>query len=166
MRALRFHGPGDLRLEYDIAEPVCASNQIKIKPGYVGICGTDLHEYSSPTFIPEQGHPHPVTGETRPVTIGHEVAGTVVEVGSKIFDTDLKVGDKVAIQGTVCCFECSYCKEGHYNCCSKSGFLGLSGGGGGLSDFICVNSLFVHKLPDDVGLDVGGESMSSLRCRC
>lgn len=157
MRALRFYAPGDLRLEDGIAEPICGKDQIKIKPGFVGICGTDLHEYSSPTFIPTKENPHPVTGESRPVTIGHEIAGTVVEIGSEVKDSAVTIGAKVAIQSTICCFECRFCKEGHYNCCTKGGFLGLSGGGGGLSDFVCVNSRFVHNLPDSVGLDVGGE---------
>ncbi|KAK2005857.1 hypothetical protein LZ32DRAFT_642173 [Colletotrichum eremochloae] len=136
MRALRYYNPGDLRLEHDVPEPVCADYQVKIKPAFVGICGTDLHEYSSSTFIPERGQPHPVTGETRPVTIGHEISGIVVEP-------------------TVCCFECPSCKEGYYTCCSTPGFLGLSGGGGGMSDAICVHSEFVHRLPDDMPLDIG-----------
>jgi hypothetical protein len=50
---------------------------------FVGICGTDLHEYSNPTFIPSKEHPHPVTGESMPVGFGHEFSGTVVEIGSK-----------------------------------------------------------------------------------
>lgn len=157
MRALRYHNPGDIRLEHGIPEPVCSDVQVKVKPAFVGICGTDLHEYSSSTFIPECGKPHPVTGETRPVTIGHEISGTVVEVGARATNKDLKVGTRVAIQPTVCCFQCPSCLDGHYSCCATPGFLGLSGGGGGLSDAICVNSEFVHALPDDIDLDVGGE---------
>lgn len=92
MRALRFYGPGDLRLEHDINEPVCGKDQIKIQPVFVGICGTDLHEYSCPTFIPSKEKPHPVTGESRPVTIGHEIAGIVVEIGSAVDRFFISVG--------------------------------------------------------------------------
>ena len=157
MRALRFHGPGDLRLENDINEPLCGKDQVKIQPSFVGICGTDLHEYSSPTFIPSKEKPHPVTGESRPVTIGHEISGIVVEIGSEVNPDFISLGDKVAVQSTICCFNCTFCREENYNCCIKGGFIGLSGGGGGMSDFLCVNSKFVHKLPPGIGLDIGGE---------
>jgi threonine dehydrogenase-like Zn-dependent dehydrogenase len=42
MRALRCHGIRDLRLDEDVPEPKCKDNEIKIKPAYVGICGSDL----------------------------------------------------------------------------------------------------------------------------
>lgn len=155
MRALRYHNPGDLRLE-DIPEPVCLLNQVKVRPAFVGICGTDLHEYSSSTFIPEPSQPHPVTGEARPLTIGHEISGVVVEVGAKATNKSLKIGSRVVIRPTVCCFACSACKEGYLSCCATPGFLGLSGGGGGMSEFICVDSEFVHVLPEGIPLDIGG----------
>lgn len=47
MKAVRFHGKEDLRLE-DIPEPTCGKGQIKIKPAWCGICGSDLHEYIGP----------------------------------------------------------------------------------------------------------------------
>ncbi|EXJ79145.1 hypothetical protein A1O3_08646 [Capronia epimyces CBS 606.96] len=91
-----------------------------------------------------------------PVTIGHEFSGEIVEIGSKVNNTSgLKVGDRVAVQPTVCCFGCGPCKEGYINCCDSAGFVGLSGGGGGMSDYVCVDSQFVYKLPDHIPLDVG-----------
>jgi threonine dehydrogenase-like Zn-dependent dehydrogenase len=131
-------------------------------PAFVGICGTDLHEYSSPTFIPSKEHPHPITGESMPVGFGHEFSGTVVEIGSKAQNQDgLKVGDHVAVQPTICCSQCPSCEQDFPNCCDKGGFVGLSGGGGGLSDFVCIDGPFVHKLPANVPLDVGGIVISS-----
>jgi threonine dehydrogenase-like Zn-dependent dehydrogenase len=100
------------------------------------------------------GHPHPVTGETAPCGFGHEFSGTVVEVGSKASGSFSK-GDKVAVQPTLCCFECPPCQSDYLNCCDKAGFVGLSGGGGGLSDAVCIDSKFVHKLPSNIDLDVG-----------
>jgi hypothetical protein len=44
MKAVRFHGKEDLRFE-DIPEPKCGKGQIKVKPAWCGICGSDLHEY-------------------------------------------------------------------------------------------------------------------------
>lgn len=91
-----------------------------------------------------------------PVTIGHEFSGEVVEIGSKASNpSGLKVGDKVAVQPTVACFGCGPCKDGYINCCDHAGFVGLSGGGGGMSDYVCVDEQFVFKLPDHIELDVG-----------
>ncbi|KIV77641.1 hypothetical protein PV11_09429 [Exophiala sideris] len=153
MRALRYHGIKDLRLEHDVPEPKCGDNQVKIKPAFCGICGTDLHEYFSPTFIPGKDSPHPITKEVMPVAIGHEFSGEVVEIGAKV-DTSLKPGDKVAVQPTLACFSCEPCHGGHINSCEKGGFVGLSGGGGGMTDFVCVDPQFVFKLPDNISLDV------------
>ena len=68
----------------------------------------------------------------------------------------LKPGDKVAVQPTIACFtNCNPCAEGYINCCDSAGFVGLSGGGGGMSDAVCVDAQFVFKLPKHIDLDVG-----------
>ena len=92
-----------------------------------------------------------------PITIGHEFSGTITEIGSKVKRTDLKVGDQVAVQPTIACFGCGACREGFINCCDGAGFVGLSGWGGGLSEAVCIGEDFIFKLPDGVGLDIGGE---------
>jgi threonine dehydrogenase-like Zn-dependent dehydrogenase len=154
MRALRYHAPGDLRVDTDVEEPTPSAFEIKIKPAFVGICGTDLHEYSTPTFVP-MGTPHPLTKEQAPVGVGHEFSGTVLELGAEV-NSDLKVGDKVACQPTLCCWgSCDACQNGHINICESGGFVGLSGAGGGVSDAVCVDQRFVFKLPENVDLDVG-----------
>ncbi|KAI1125998.1 dehydrogenase [Nemania abortiva] len=153
MRALRYHGPEDLRLD-DLPEPTCESGQVKVRPAFVGICGTDLHEYHVQTFVPKHGAPHELTNETAPLVLGHELSGTVVEIGSEVA-ADLKVGDKVVVFPVLSCLTCAPCKDGFVNCCVKKGFLGLSGGGGGLSDYLCVRSEAVYKLPDNISLEVG-----------
>ncbi|KAI0456846.1 dehydrogenase [Xylaria acuta] len=155
MRALRYHGPKDLRLE-SLPEPECKPTQVKIKPAFVGICGTDLHEYHSQTFVPKHGAPHAMTNETAPITLGHELSGTIVEVGSEVArSTDLKPGDRVAVFPLLYCRNCPPCKDGVPACCVKKGFLGLSGGGGGLSDFLCVGPEAVFKLVDNISLELG-----------
>ncbi|KAI1370155.1 GroES-like protein [Hypoxylon crocopeplum] len=154
MRALRYHGPLDLRLEHDVPEPECLPHQVKIKPSFCGICGSDLHTYLSPAIIPFKDTPHPVTGETWPVTFGHEFSGDVVEVGSDV-QSGLRVGDRVAVQPTICCNQCPPCKEGYPNCCNSPGFVGLMGWGGGMSDFVSVDAKFAFKLPDNVPSDIG-----------
>lgn len=124
----------------------------KVAPAFVGICGTDLHEYlGGPTFAPTE--PHAITGETVPIGFGHEFSGVVAAVGSNV--KDLEPGTNVVVQPTLCCWECGACKVGAENACDKGGFVGLSGGGGGMSDFVVVERVAVLELPKNVGLDVG-----------
>ncbi|KAJ2987866.1 hypothetical protein NUW58_g4273 [Xylaria curta] len=154
MRALRYHGPKDLRLEL-LPEPKCGPTQVKIQPAFVGICGTDLHEYHSQTFIPKHGEPHELSNETAPVTLGHELSGTIIEIGSEVPNSaDLKVGDRVAVFPLLYCRTCLPCKDGYLNCCVKKGFIGLSGSGG-LGDFLCVQPEAVFKLADNISLELG-----------
>ncbi|KIV94738.1 hypothetical protein, variant 3 [Exophiala mesophila] len=91
-----------------------------------------------------------------PVAIGHEFSGTIVEIGPNAANPqNLKVGDDVAVQPTICCFGCGPCREGYINCCDSAGFVGLSGGGGGMTDAVCVDPQFVFKLPKGTSLQIG-----------
>ncbi|KAJ5812840.1 hypothetical protein N7447_009863 [Penicillium robsamsonii] len=120
MRAVRFHGRGDVRID-EVEEPVCGSGQIR--PAFVGICGSDLHEYlAGPIIVPVT--PHPITGEKLPITLGHEFSGTVEEIGSGI--AGFKVGDRVVVKPDIFDATCSSCSMGSFNACEKQGFIGLS----------------------------------------
>lgn len=144
MKAARFHGQKDIRIE-DVPEPEIRPGAVKIDIAWCGICGTDLHEYlEGPIFCPAPGHPHPLSGEESPVTLGHEFSGTISEVGEGV--TGLKVGDNVVVEPYFVCGECPPCKAGNYHLCEKMGFIGLAGGGGGLSEKIVVDSRWVHPI--------------------
>ncbi|KAF1847064.1 sorbitol dehydrogenase [Cucurbitaria berberidis CBS 394.84] len=151
MRAARFHGKEDIRIE-NVAEQKCGAGQVRVAPAYVGICGTDLHEYlGGPTFAPIK--PHPVTQETIPITLGHEFSGVVTELGSGV--SSFSIGQHVVVQPTIYCGTCQACTAGVENVCYNGGFIGLSGGGGGLSDSVVVPEGAVLRLPDNVPLDIG-----------
>jgi threonine dehydrogenase-like Zn-dependent dehydrogenase len=123
MKALRFHGQRDLRFE-DIPVPAVGKGQVKIRPAWVGICGSDLHEYlGGPGLCPTT--PHPITGETVPLTFGHEFSGPIEEVGEGV--NDYKPGDRVAVQPIIYDGTCGSCEAGLHNCCWSNGFVGLSG---------------------------------------
>ena len=114
---------------------------------WCGICGTDLHEFlEGPIFIPAKGHPHPLTHEQEPVTMGHEFSGTVSAVGEGV--TDVTVGEHVVVEPYFVCGVCAPCREGRYNLCTSMGFIGLAGGGGGLSEKIVVDRRWVHPVGD------------------
>lgn len=146
VKAARFHGQGDIRID-DIEEPPIRPGAVKIAVDWCGICGTDLHEFlDGPIFIPAPGEPHPLTGEELPVVLGHEFAGTISEIGEGV--DDLAVGDAVAVEPYHTCGACPPCKAGRYNTCQSLGFIGLMGGGGGLSEFVVVDRKWVHPLGD------------------
>jgi (R,R)-butanediol dehydrogenase/meso-butanediol dehydrogenase/diacetyl reductase len=146
MRAARFHGPKDIRIE-DVSEPSLRPGAVAIDVAWCGICGTDLHEYlEGPIFIPATGHPHPLTHEEEPVTMGHELSGTITALGEGV--NDLQVGENVVVEPYFVCGECAPCKAGNYNLCTSMGFIGLAGGGGGLSEHMVVERRWVHPIGD------------------
>lgn len=142
MKAVRFHGQRDVRVE-EVEEPTCGKGQVKIKPAFCGICGTDVHEYlGGPNLIPKET-PHPITNETLPLTLGHEFSGTVEEVGEEV--QNVQVGDRICVQPAIYDGECPPCRRGLINCCDKNGFVGLSGWGGGMSEHIVLPESTVKK---------------------
>jgi (R,R)-butanediol dehydrogenase / meso-butanediol dehydrogenase / diacetyl reductase len=152
MKAARFYGPGDIRID-DVPEPRVRPGTVKVEVEWCGICGTDLHEYlEGPIFAPPAGSPHPLTGETVPITLGHEFAGVVAETGDGV--TDVHRGDRVVVEPYIICGHCDACEQGKYNVCQTLGFVGLSGYGGGFSQFVVAERRWIHPLRD-LGTDVG-----------
>ncbi len=153
MKAVMYYGQNDLRIE-DIPEPSSPEpGEVKIKVAWAGICGSDLHLFhNGPAYptTPTADRPQPRTGRTLPVVLGHEFAGTVAEVGPGV--TGLAVGDAVAVKADVPCGACPACAAGLTNICRNSRGFGLSGAGGGLSEFVNVpeaNAFPVGELPLD-----------------
>ena len=83
MRALAYFGKGNIRFTNHLKEPhIVAPDELVIDIAWCGICGTDLHEYTDgPIFFPEDGHTHEISHNPLPQAMGHEMAGTVLEVG-------------------------------------------------------------------------------------
>lgn len=150
MRAVVYSGPKDVAIT-DVAEKPFGPGQVRLRVGFNGICGTDLHEYyAGPIFIPTE--PHPLTGGSLPVVLGHEFSGTVIEVGEGV--TGLAEGDRVAVEPVYSCGECVACRSGRYNVCAKVGFHGLSTDGG-MAETTVIDASMAHLLPDSVSLELG-----------
>jgi (R,R)-butanediol dehydrogenase/meso-butanediol dehydrogenase/diacetyl reductase len=136
----------------------CGPRQVRIKVAYCGICGSDLHEYlAGPVLIPQVGEKHPHTGMGIPVTLGHEMSGTIIEVGTSV--TEFKVGQNCTVNPSVDdrhhgMDPCRSCLEGKPNLCKRWACYGLSAEGGGLSDEIVVHSASIVPIPDGVSLKV------------
>ncbi len=102
---------------------------VRIKLGAVGVCGSDIHYYTTGRIGSQVVQ--------YPFTVGHECAGTVVEVGSAV--TQLRVGDRVAIEPAVSCGQCDQCRSGRENTCRRLTFLGCPGQAEGcLSEYLVM----------------------------
>ncbi|MGW5645617.1 2,3-butanediol dehydrogenase [Saccharopolyspora sp. NPDC003752] len=149
MRAAVFHGPGDIRVSDVDARPPGAE-EVTIEVAYCGICGSDRHEYvDGPHAIPV-GAPHPESGVTAPLVMGHEFCGTVTELGRGV--GGLAVGDRVAVEPNYRCGKCARCRAGEYNICAHFGFAGLMGHGG-LAERATIPAYMAHVLPPEVSLE-------------
>ncbi len=104
MKAAVLRKVGTLNIE-ELKEPQPKGDEVLIKVNSVGLCHTDLHVL--------KGHiPFPL-----PAVLGHEVAGTVVNVGNGV-DT-VRVGDKVVGPFILPCGKCDYCMHGQEDLCEK-----------------------------------------------
>lgn len=142
MKALVYHGPGDMRVEeWDTPEP--KEGEVRLKLHYSAICGSDLGAYrtASERFRP-------------PLILGHEASGVVDAVGAGV--TSLKLGQKVCCNPPIYCGKCWYCQHGHYNVCPNRLSLGNSVGvatcHGTFAQYICLPAYTLVPLPDNVSL--------------
>lgn len=150
MKAAVYYGPNKLDVT-DVPEPQPTPGTVKVKVGYNGICGTDLHEYyAGPIFVPTE--PHPLTGQQLPLTMGHEFAGTITAIGAGV--TGYAEGDRVAVEPIYRCGHCEPCRVGNYNICAQIGFHGLMSDGG-MAEYTVVPTNMLHRLPDNVSLELG-----------
>ena len=106
----------------------------------MGICGSDVHYYAEGR-IGNQIVQYPAT-------LGHECAGTIVELGEGV--TSLKVGDRVALEPGVPCGKCVECRSGRYNLCPDVKFFATPPYDGCLMNYVAFPAEFAFKLPDNV----------------
>ena len=150
MLACVIHKEHDLRIDElemlaaDSLEP----NEVRIRFGAGGICGSDLHYYH-----------HGGVGDFRlrePMVLGHEVAGEVVEVGHDV--TRVKPGDHVAVDPSRPCQRCEDCLAGRSHLCANMRFFGSAARfphvQGAFVEFFKVADFQCHRLRPDVPFHV------------
>lgn len=141
MRALvkKGYGVGQVEL-LEVPRPKVGPRDVLVKVAASGICGTDVLILEDKVNIYKP-----------PVTLGHNVAGIVAEVGPEV--RSLAVGDRVAIDMNVgACGHCDYCLGGReYLCAGRKG-LGY-GIDGGMADYLCIDARFAVKVPEGVSLE-------------
>src|SRR5690606_5108765 len=125
MKAARFHGRGDIRID-DVPDPQVGPGQVEVSVDWCGICGTDLHEFlEGPIFIPAEGSPHPLTGSEPPGVMGPEFAGVVSRVGSGV--AGVRGGERVAVEPDYVGGGCGACTSGRYNVFRHPRLIRLAG---------------------------------------
>ncbi|GHC63936.1 zinc-dependent alcohol dehydrogenase family protein [Streptomyces flavofungini] len=100
----------------EVPDPTPGPRDVVVEVAACGLCGTDLHILQG-EFAP-----------TLPVVPGHEFAGEVVGVGTAV--TELAIGDRVAVDPSLYCHECRYCRDGHNNLCERWAAIGVTTAGG------------------------------------
>ena len=141
MRALVKYAPGDGNVDVlDVDEPTCGDEQVKVEVAFCGVCGTDIHVLHD-TF---RNYP--------PVILGHEFAGTVVELGKRV--TGISLGENVAGLGAtaITCRKCDYCLSGHFIFCSDRRGMG-HGVNGGFARYVVIRPDQVFRVPAALSLE-------------
>lgn len=105
----------------DIPKPQINEDEILVKVMACGICGSDIKKIFDDKV-------------KKPIVLGHEVAGDVVEIGSNV--KDFKIGNRVVVTHHVPCCNCQYCKHENYSMCRQ--FKSTNIYPGGFSQFIRV----------------------------
>lgn len=152
MKAAVFYGAKDVRVE-NVAEPSSVKpDEVRLKPFWCGICGTDVHEYAmGPIVIPSK--PHRLNGSVLPQILGHEFSAEVLEIGSHV--KNVKVGDRVSVMPLLSCKECYFCLRGQNHLCVSMACVGLSCEWGGIAEQAIVPAAQVFKLHDNMSNEAG-----------
>ena len=111
MKAVRLIEPGRPLQMQDLPVPEPGPDDALVRVEAAGICHSDAHYRAGKSRV-----------EPLPLTLGHEVAGVVGEVGSKV--SDFKVGDRVCLHYLATCGRCNYCEEGNEQFCGSGKMIG------------------------------------------
>ncbi|MEM9659827.1 MAG: alcohol dehydrogenase catalytic domain-containing protein, partial [Planctomycetota bacterium] len=128
---------------FDAPDPaIHRPTDVLVKMGAVGVCGSDVHYYTTGRIGSQVVE--------YPFTVGHECAGTVVEIGAEV--SEVKPGDRVAIEPGVACGDCDQCRGGRENTCRRHRFLGCPGPAeGALSEYLVMPQECCFAISDEVG---------------
>jgi 2-desacetyl-2-hydroxyethyl bacteriochlorophyllide A dehydrogenase len=138
MQAAVFHGPDDLRVE-EVPRPTPGPGEVLLEVARCGICGTDSH-------IVRGRFPAP----NLPLIIGHEFAGTVVEVGAGV--EHVEPGDRATADINIACGTCWFCRHNAKLFCPNVRQLGVHDAGG-MAEYVVAPAANVYWLPATMPFD-------------
>ena len=140
MKAVVISAPGQVDVT-TVDDPTPGPRDVVVDVAACGICGTDLHILDG-EFAP-----------TLPIVPGHEFSGVVVALGTEVDPTadGIAVGDPVAVDPSLFCYECHYCRTGRNNLCERWNAIGVSKPGAA-AEFVAAPVANCVKMPDGVDL--------------
>ena len=119
--------------------PGIKDNEVLVKVKACSFCGTDIHIYNwDPPWSKRLAPPR---------TIGHEIAGNVVEVGKNV--KLVKEGDFISCESHIWCGKCDQCRMGKANICQNLKFIGVDIDGG-MADYVAVPEQIIWKNPENM----------------
>jgi 2-desacetyl-2-hydroxyethyl bacteriochlorophyllide A dehydrogenase len=145
MKAIRLVQPGQPLVLYEVPTPAAGPEDVLVRVRAAGICHSDVHYRAGRSPV------YPL-----PMTLGHEVAGVVEQVGGGV--RRLKPGDRVVLHYLVTCGSCIYCAGGSEQFCAEGKMLGHYTDGG-FAEFIAVPERNALILPDEVPFEGGATLM-------
>jgi len=113
MRAVRWHGPRDVRVEQVPDPEILNPRDAIVRVTLTAICGSDLHLWNGLNPTMQAGD-----------ILGHEFMGEVVEIGRGV--RDLRVGDRVVVPFPIACGACFFCRESLPYMCAKRASIPLA----------------------------------------
>lgn len=140
MKAAVLYGPLDVKVE-EVPTPRPKSDEALIKVDTVGICPSDIKNY-----VRTDGKIWFPYGPEGYGLSGHELSGTVVEIGSEV--KEVQVGDRVVPEIMYPCGNCKFCKRGQFNLCQFKDHLNH-----GYSEYITVKAKYLYKIPKNVSFE-------------
>jgi len=147
MKAIRLVEPG-LPLELrEVPVPAVGVRDALVRVRAAGICHSDAHYRAGRSVV-----------EPLPLTLGHEVAGVVEEVGAEV--AGLKPGARVCLHYLATCGECIYCQQGTEQFCLRGAMIGKHRDGG-FAEFIVMPARSLFLLPENVPFEQGAVMMCS-----
>ncbi len=147
MKAVQLIEPGKPLQLREVSVPEVGPSDVLVKVMAAGICHSDAHYRSGLSTV-----------EPLPMTLGHEVAGVVAEVGTAV--SRLKSGDRVCIHYMTTCGDCDYCNQATEQFCTSGQMIGKYRDGG-YAEYIVVPARSVFVLPDEIPFAQGAVMMCS-----
>jgi len=141
MKALRYLGPERLEIQ-ELKEPVVKEDEVLLKIKACGICGSDVHGFLG------------LTGRRiEPMTMGHEFAGEIEEIGINV--KRYSRGEGVVVQPINFCGTCVNCRQGLTNMCLNKKFFGVLSVDGAMAEYLAVPEKLLYPLPKNCDYTIG-----------
>jgi len=138
MKAVVYLEKGQIAVA-DVPKPKCPPDEIMVKIEYCAVCATDVHLVNNGLF-----------GVKEPLIIGHEISGTVVEIGPEAADSGFRLGDKVVANPVPYCGTCAHCRRGQFSHCKYAAFNPDNRPMNGMAEYRSYPPKQLYKVPQEI----------------